>query len=60
MYKQLDLDEYKSIWLKAEREFEINCFSIPGCMGKQININTTEDTQTLNDLEEPIPIRKLP
>lgn len=47
-----DLVEYRNTWLKAEREFAINCFSIVGCFVGSQNIIVPGDINPLNELED--------
>ena len=46
-----DLDEYKFLWLEAEREFAINCFSIIGCPIIPENQNSSQDIIPLDDIK---------
>jgi hypothetical protein len=46
-----DLVEYRNNWLKAEREFAINCFSIIGCFPASQNISMPETINPLNEIE---------
>jgi hypothetical protein len=50
-----DLIEYRSVWLQAEREFAISCFSIIGCSPASQSIS--EDVNQLNELEDLIDIK---
>ncbi|WAC06614.1 MAG: hypothetical protein OS130_10150 [Thermodesulfobacteriota bacterium] len=52
MYTRLYPDDYKTAWLEAERDFAVQCFSIPGCLILSQNNNISNEVNPLNQQKE--------
>ena len=52
-----ELTEYTNAWLEAQRQFDINCFSIIGCLTGSENRIMPENINPLDELEDLLDVK---